>query len=117
MISLTEWLLSRTMPIGPSLSATFARPEPRSFAFERMDTGVLSSTWNLGAINGGAAINSIATHRNDYTSGPNVVCPAEWNCSREEIATYLARHSVPGRDWSRPAFNGSIPGAGAGRPR
>lgn len=32
-----------------------------------------------------------------YSTGPNVVCPAELRCSPEEIADQLARFSVPGQ--------------------
>lgn len=41
-----------------------------------------------------------------YQSGPNVVCPADVQCSKEEIADQLARYSVPGHDPSKPVESG-----------
>jgi hypothetical protein len=38
----------------------------------------------------------------DYGAGPNQVCPADLQCSREEIADQLARFSVPGQDPAKP---------------
>jgi hypothetical protein len=43
-----------------------------------------------------------------YRSGPNVVCPAAIQCSREEIADQLARYSVPGQDPAKPVESGGI---------
>ncbi|MGC2776790.1 MAG: hypothetical protein WA418_14275, partial [Bradyrhizobium sp.] len=42
----------------------------------------------------------------DYTAGPNLVCGAELQCSREEMADQLARYSVPGQDPATPALEG-----------
>ena len=41
-----------------------------------------------------------------YTTGPTVVCEAAENCGPVEMADYLARHSVPGRDPSNPVKDG-----------
>ncbi len=41
-----------------------------------------------------------------YQAGPNVVCPADRQCSREEMADQLARYSVPGQDPAKPVENG-----------
>jgi hypothetical protein len=43
----------------------------------------------------------------DYTAGPNLVCRAELQCSREEIADQLARFSIPGRNPSIPVADES----------
>ena len=37
----------------------------------------------------------------------NEVCPAEWQCSPEEMADQLPRFAFPGQDATRPAENGS----------
>ncbi|HKH96400.1 MAG TPA: hypothetical protein VKA39_07755, partial [Beijerinckiaceae bacterium] len=42
-----------------------------------------------------------------YTAGPNQVCPADLQCSREEIADQLARFSVPGQDPATPVTDRS----------
>jgi hypothetical protein len=41
----------------------------------------------------------------DYGAGPNQVCPADFRCSREEIANQLARFSIPGHDPAEPVTN------------
>jgi hypothetical protein len=40
--------------------------------------------------------------------GPNLVCRAELQCSREEVSDQLARFAVPGRDPSRPVVDGDF---------
>lgn len=41
-----------------------------------------------------------------YHAGPNLVCPADLQCSRQEIANQLARYSVPGQDSAKPVEDG-----------
>ena len=41
----------------------------------------------------------------DYTSGPNVICPAELNCTSQEIADHLSRVAYPGQDLSVPVID------------
>jgi hypothetical protein len=38
----------------------------------------------------------------DYTSGPDLVCPAKLKCSRDEIADQMSRFAVPGQNPAEP---------------
>ena len=42
----------------------------------------------------------------DYTAGPNVVCPAELRCTKQEIADQMSRFSLPGRSPAEPIQSG-----------
>ena len=44
----------------------------------------------------------------DYTAGPNLVCPAELQCTKEEMADLMSRFGVPGRDPSKPIEDGQM---------
>ncbi len=41
-----------------------------------------------------------------YTAGPHAVCPAELQCSREEIADQMSRFAVPGQSPDQPVESG-----------
>lgn len=44
----------------------------------------------------------------NYTAGPTEVCPAEWQCTPQEMKDYMSRHAVPGQDPSKPVINQAI---------
>ena len=41
-----------------------------------------------------------------YGTGPTTVCTAEENCSSQDMADSMSRHSVPGRDPANPVIDG-----------
>jgi HK97 family phage portal protein len=43
----------------------------------------------------------------DYTTGANLVCPADLQCTAEEMADQMSRFAVPGQDPSMPVEDGN----------
>jgi RHS repeat-associated protein len=46
--------------------------------------------------------------RHEYTAGPNLVCPAAYSCSSEEMADQLSRFAYPGQDPLHPVQDADI---------